>query len=70
VTARITGLEAGELSELLAAVRRHGRLAVVTGTGVTLAATGNVTEWLAYAQEIVTGSFDLTFITVAGFATL
>ncbi len=54
----ITGLEAEDLGGLLASVRRHSRLAVVTGTGVTMAATANVTEWMAYALQIVTGSFE------------
>lgn len=57
-TARRTGLDRADLEGLLRAVRRHRRLAVVTGTGVTMAATGNVTEWLVYALQIVTGSFE------------
>ena len=57
-TAARTGLAVDDLAALLAAVRRHRRLAVVTGTGVTMAATGNVTEWLAYALQVVTGSFE------------
>ena len=56
--ARLTGLDPADLGELLAAVRSHGRLAVVTGTGVTMAATANVTEWMAYALQVVTGSFE------------
>jgi anaerobic selenocysteine-containing dehydrogenase len=57
-TVRYTGLHPADVSTLLAAVRRHRRLAVVTGTGVTMAATGTVTEWLVYALQIVTGSFE------------
>jgi anaerobic selenocysteine-containing dehydrogenase len=57
-TSHFTGLAAEELVALLAAVRRHRRLAIVTGTGVTMAGTGNVTEWMAYALQIVTGSFE------------
>jgi anaerobic selenocysteine-containing dehydrogenase len=57
-TVRCTGLDRADLEGLLRAVRRHRRLAVVTGTGVTMAATGNVTEWLVYALQIVTGSFE------------
>src|SRR5258708_5741151 len=52
------GRARADLEGLLRAVRRHRRLAVVTGTGVTMAATGNVTEWLVYALQIVTGSFE------------
>jgi anaerobic selenocysteine-containing dehydrogenase len=57
-TSRLTGLAVEDLVALLGAVRRHRRLAIVTGTGVTMAATGNVTEWMAYALQIVTGSFE------------
>lgn len=57
-TIRRTGLRRADLEGLLRAVRRHRRLAVVTGTGVTMAASGNVTEWLVYALQIVTGSFE------------
>lgn len=56
--AAVTGLATHDLAGLVAAVRRHRRLAIVTGTGVTMAATANVTEWLAYALQIVTGSFE------------
>jgi anaerobic selenocysteine-containing dehydrogenase len=57
-TVRYTGLDRADLADLLAAVRRHRRLAVITGTGVTMAATGTVTEWLVYALQVVTGSFE------------
>jgi anaerobic selenocysteine-containing dehydrogenase len=54
----ITGLEPAVLDELAAAVRDAGRLAVVTGTGTTMSASGNVVEWLAWALLVVTESFD------------
>ena len=57
VTAR-TGLGAEECRDLLAAVRRAGRLAVLTGTGVTMSAGGNVAEWLVWALLTITDSFD------------
>ena len=47
-----------DLTELLDAVRRAGRVAVVTGTGVTMSASANVTQWLAWALMIVTGSMN------------
>ncbi len=56
--AQITGLEATALDELLAAVRRHGRLAIQTGTGISMSANANVIEWLAWALHIVTGSLE------------
>jgi anaerobic selenocysteine-containing dehydrogenase len=56
--AALTGLSPRDLEQLVSAVRRHKRLAIITGTGVTMAATANVTEWMAYALQIVTGSFE------------
>jgi anaerobic selenocysteine-containing dehydrogenase len=53
-----TGLAAAELESFVAAIRRHGRIAVQTGTGATMAIVANLTEWLARALEIVTGSAD------------
>ena len=43
---------------LLATVRRVGRVAIDTGTGVTMAASANVTQWLAWALEILTDSMN------------
>ena len=39
-------------------MRRAGRVGVVTGTGVTMSASANVTQWLAWALMIVTGSMN------------
>jgi anaerobic selenocysteine-containing dehydrogenase len=47
-----------DLVALLAAVRRAGRLAIETGTGVTMAASANVTQWLAWALMILTDSMN------------
>jgi anaerobic selenocysteine-containing dehydrogenase len=55
---RVTGLAPDDVADLLAAIRRHGRVAVQTGTGTTMAATANVTEWLVWALSLVTGSYD------------
>ena len=57
-TSRISGIAPEDLDELLVTIRRHRRLAVVTGTGVSMASTGNVAEWMAFALQIVTGSFE------------
>ena len=57
-TSALTGLEEAQLTELAAAVRRAGRLAVVTGTGASMSPAGNFLEWFAWALMIVTGSFD------------
>ncbi len=53
-----TGLSLETLEELVAAIRQAGRVAVVTGTGCTMAPEANITEWLAWSVQIVTGSFE------------
>ncbi len=56
--ARIAGVDETELDDLLAAVRRAGRLAVDTGTGVTMSTEANLTQWLAWALMIITDSMN------------
>jgi len=56
--ARIADVGVDDLRELLAAVRQAGRLAVETGTGVTMSAAGNLTQWLAWVLMIVTDSMN------------
>jgi anaerobic selenocysteine-containing dehydrogenase len=58
VAARTTALPEQDLVDLLAAVRRAGRVAIQVGTGVTMAASANVTVWLAWAVNAITGSLD------------
>jgi anaerobic selenocysteine-containing dehydrogenase len=53
-----TGLPEDALLELVAAVRSAGRLAVLTGTGVTMSRGGNVVEWLVWALLTLTDSLD------------
>ncbi|NIS34828.1 MAG: molybdopterin-dependent oxidoreductase, partial [Actinobacteria bacterium] len=53
------GVGVEDLEALLAAVRRAGRLSIQTGTGITMNDAANVTEWLAWSLQIVTGSFDV-----------
>lgn len=55
---RRCGVGQDELEALLAAVRRAGRIAGQTGTGVSMSAAANVSEWLLWALHIVTGSHD------------
>lgn len=57
-TAACTGLPGADLDDLVRAVRRHGRLGGLTGTGVSMSGTANVSEWLLWALLLVTGSFD------------
>jgi anaerobic selenocysteine-containing dehydrogenase len=54
----ISGTTVSELSDLLAAVRRAGRLCVETGTGISMSPSANVTQWMTWALMIVTGSLD------------
>ncbi|MCB2080849.1 MAG: molybdopterin-dependent oxidoreductase [Novosphingobium sp.] len=57
-TAKVCGIEQQQLLNLLAAIRKAGRLSVETGTGITMQRAGNVTQWLSLALMIVTGSLD------------
>jgi anaerobic selenocysteine-containing dehydrogenase len=57
-TSEVTGVGQLDLQRLLATVRKAGRLAVDTGTGVTMSASANVTQWLAWALMIVTDSMN------------
>ncbi|MET0781011.1 MAG: molybdopterin dinucleotide binding domain-containing protein, partial [Microbacterium sp.] len=57
-TARLTGLAPSSISEFVEAVRRAGRIALMSGTGLTMSAAPAVAEWLMRALEVVTGSSD------------
>lgn len=57
-TSAICGVEQQQLRDLLAAIRKAGRLSVEAGTGVTMQRAGNVTQWLSLALMAVTGSLD------------
>ncbi len=58
VTVAGTGISLEELDDLVAAVRRHGRVSALTGTGVSMSSTANVAEWLLWALHVVTDSYD------------
>ena len=53
-----SGLTHAQLQDFLAAIRRAGRLCVDTGTGISMSPAANVTQWMAWALMIVTGSLD------------
>lgn len=57
-TAAATGLDAVTVEALDAAVARAGRISVLTGTGLTMARSGNASEWLALCLLLLTGSID------------
>lgn len=54
--AAVSGLDPTDLTDLVDAVRRHGRVAAITGTGVTMSGAANAAEWLTWALQVVTGS--------------
>lgn len=56
--AALADVDPSELDDLLAAVRRAGRIAIDTGTGITMSASANVTQWLSWALLILTGSMN------------
>ena len=58
VTSAGTGIALDDLDDLVEAVRRHGRVSALTGTGVSMSATANVAEWLLWALHVVTDSYD------------
>lgn len=57
-TAALADVDPVTLIRLRDAVRGTGRLAVETGTGVTMARSANVTQWLAWALMILTDSMN------------
>lgn len=56
--AEIAGVTEQELDDLLAAIRRKGRVATETGTGVTMSAGANLTQWFAWLIVVLTGSMN------------
>jgi len=56
--AEIAGVSEQELEDLLAAIRRKGRVSVETGTGITMSAGCNMTQWFAWLIMILTGSMN------------
>ena len=56
--AQHSGIDGDKLDAFVGAIRAAGRVTVVTGTGTTMAESANVTEWLAWAVQIITGSFE------------
>jgi anaerobic selenocysteine-containing dehydrogenase len=56
--AGIAGIPPRQLAELTAAVRAAGRLAIETGTGITMAEQANVVQWLSWIIMILTDSMN------------
>jgi anaerobic selenocysteine-containing dehydrogenase len=53
-----TGIDRQDLEDLVAAIRKHGRFAGTTGTGVTMTASANLTQWLMMTLLVITDSAD------------
>jgi len=56
--AAIAGVTERDLEDLLAAIRRRGRVVVETGTGVTMSKSANLTQWLSWVLMILTGTMN------------
>jgi anaerobic selenocysteine-containing dehydrogenase len=52
------GIDAPQIDTLVDAIRRHRRVSALTGTGTSMSASANLTEWMLWALHIVTGSYD------------
>jgi anaerobic selenocysteine-containing dehydrogenase len=56
--ASVADVPEARLTELLGSIRRAGRIAIDTGTGITMSTSANVTQWLSWALLIITGSMN------------
>jgi anaerobic selenocysteine-containing dehydrogenase len=54
----LSGLPIAALEDFVAAIRRHGRLVLATGTGSSMSRAANITEWFGRALQVVTGSYE------------
>ena len=57
--AAIAGVPEQQLQDLLDAIRRHGVIAIETGTGTGMSPGGNLTVWLAWVIMVLTGSMNV-----------
>lgn len=55
---RRSGIDADTLTELLDAIRRAGKVACLSGSGLNFGRHGVVAEWLRWVLMIITGSVD------------
>lgn len=55
---RVSGVSIDDLGALLGAIIRSGRVSALTGTGVSMSASANITEYLLWAMHIITDSYD------------
>lgn len=57
-SADLADVPEAQLTRLLASIRQYGRIAVDTGTGITMSPNANVTQWLCTALLVITGSMN------------
>lgn len=57
-TSAATGIDGSTITALTESIARAGRFSLLTGTGVTMAPSANVAEWLGLAALLVSDSFD------------
>ncbi|MEO5586160.1 MAG: molybdopterin-dependent oxidoreductase, partial [Novosphingobium sp.] len=58
--AAIAGVSEQECQDLLDAIRRRGRCAIESGTGITMSASANLTQFFAWTIMVLTGSMNET----------
>lgn len=58
VAAEIADVEPADLHDFVDAIRRHGRLSILPGTGISFSPQSTVTEWLVLALHAITGSIE------------
>jgi anaerobic selenocysteine-containing dehydrogenase len=56
--AEIAGVPEQDLADLLAAIRRRGKVVIETGTGITMSSGCNMTQWFAWVLMILTGAMN------------
>lgn len=56
--AQIADVPPAELTALVAAIRHAGRVAIESGTGITMSADANVVQWLAWTVMVLTDSMN------------
>ena len=54
----IAGVAEQSMEELLASIRKYGKLSIETGTGVSMSQGCNLTQWFAWMILVLTGSMN------------
>jgi anaerobic selenocysteine-containing dehydrogenase len=56
--ALIAGVDEQSMEDLLASIRKYGKLSIETGTGVSMSQGCNLTQWFAWMILVLTGSMN------------